>query len=58
MVARVALLSAEPTFPWTIDQSSELQFRARSTGQTDSANDVDAAHSVEIEREKQKIAHV
>jgi hypothetical protein len=50
MVARVALLSAETTFPSTIDQFSGLQFRARSTCQTNNADDEDAARSVEVGR--------
>jgi hypothetical protein len=59
MVARVALLSAETTFPSTVSAHlSGLQFHARSTRHSDTEPAADNAHPLDIhnfsddEREK------
>lgn len=47
MVARVALLSADTTYPLTTVHLSGLQFHAHSTHQTTNAEAVDIAHLVD-----------
>lgn len=49
MVARVALLTAETTFPSTVSAHlSGLQFHARSTRQSDTQPALDDGHPVDV----------
>jgi hypothetical protein len=50
MVARVALLSAETTFPSTGVQLSGLQFHVGSTHQTGAEGGMESIHSFDLER--------